>query len=42
MSSRVALGGKQQIASAASPTHDLYIAGLTNCLEKFLLASDIE
>ena len=30
MSSKVALGGKKQIASAASPTHDLFIAALTN------------
>ena len=42
MSSRVVPGGKQQIASAASPTHDLFIAALTNCSEKFLLASEIE
>ena len=42
MSSTVMPGGKQQIASAASPTHDLFIAALTNCSEKFLLVSEIE
>ena len=35
-------GGRQQIALAASPTHDLLIAALTNCSEKFLLASKME
>ena len=37
----MALGGKQQIASAASPTHDLLIAALTNCSLKIFLASEI-
>ena len=34
MSSRVMPGGKQQIVLAASPTHDLFIATLTDCSEK--------
>ena len=42
ISSKVAPGGKQQIASAGSPTHDLFTAALTNCSEKFLLASEME
>ena len=42
MSSKAAPGGKQQIASAASPTYDLFIAALTNCIGKFLQVSEIE
>ena len=42
ISSRVAPGGKQQIASAALHTHDLLIAALINCSEKFFLASEME
>ena len=42
MSSRVTPGGKQQITLPASPTHDLFIAALTNCLEKFLMATEKE
>ena len=41
ISPKVALGGKQQIASAASSTHDLLIVALTNCSLKFFLASEI-
>ena len=39
--SKVALGGKQQITSAVSPTYDLLTAALTNCSLKFFLASEI-
>ena len=42
ISSRVAPGGKQQITSAALPTHDFFIAALSKCSEKFLLVSEIE
>ena len=42
MSSRAAPGGKQQIASAASPIHNLFKVALTDCSEKFLLGSEIE
>ena len=42
MSYRVMPGGKQHITSPASPTHDLFIAALTDCSEKFLLGSEIE
>ena len=42
VSSTVVPGGKQQIALAASPTHDLFIVALTNCSEKFLLVSEIK
>ena len=42
MSSGVTPGGKQQIALAASPIHNLIIAAFISCLEKFLLASEIE
>ena len=43
MSSGVKPGGKQQIALAASPIHDLFIAAFTDCSEKkFILASEIE
>ena len=42
ISSRVVPGGKQQIALVAFPAHDLFIAALTNCSEKFLLASEID
>ena len=40
--SGVTPGGKQQIALAASPTHVLFMAALTNCLENFLLVSEIK
>ena len=40
--SKVTPGGKHQITLTASPTHDLFIAALTNCSEKCLLASEIE
>ena len=42
ISSKVALGGKQQIASAASLTYDLLIAALTNGSLKVFLASEME
>ena len=42
ISSRVVPGSEQKIALAAPPTHDLFIAVLTNCSEKFLLVSKIE
>ena len=41
MSSNVAPGSKQQMASATSPTHDLVMAALTSCSLKFFLASEI-
>ena len=39
--SYVALGGKQQMASATSPTHGLLMAALNNCSLNFFLASEI-
>ena len=42
MSSRVIPGGKQQMVLTVSPTHNLFIAALTDCSEKFLQASEIE
>ena len=42
MTSRVMPGGKQQITSAELPTQDFFVATLTSCSEKFLLASEIE
>ena len=42
MSSRDMPGGKLQIVLAASPTHDLVIASLTDCSKMYLLASEIE
>ena len=41
MPSRVMPGGKQQITSAASPIHDLFIAAHTE-YSKFLLVPEIE
>ena len=41
VSSKVTPGGKQHMASATSPTQDLVMAALTNCLLKFLWASKI-
>ena len=43
ISSRVVPGGKQEIALAALPTHELFIATLNNCSEKkIVLASEME
>ena len=41
MSSKVAPGGKQHMASAISPVQDLVMAALTNCSLKFFQASEM-
>ena len=41
MSSKEAPGGKQHMASAASPAQDLVMAAPTNCSLKFFQASEM-
>ena len=41
ISSKVAPGGRQHMASVASPMQDLVMAAFTNCSLKFLGASEV-
>ena len=41
ISSNIAPDGKQQMASATSPMHDLLMAALANCSLKFFCMSEI-